>query len=226
MVSDSIMIIDDDINICELLDIYITSEGYHTTAFQSGAEALKHLRHNHPMLVLLDIMMPEMDGFEVLERIRAISDIPVIMLTARDWPEDMVLGFELGASDYIVKPFEPLEVLARIRARLRERSRQRSETIHINNVSLDIIRNEVMVDNKLLILKRKEIQLLSYMLDHMNIILSREELLERVWNYDDFDVTRTVDMHIKRLRDKLSGANAEICIATIRGAGYKLVSKQ
>ncbi len=226
MVNENIVIIDDDSNICELLNIYVSSEGYKTATFQSGAKALEHMTDNDPSLVLLDVSMPEMDGFEVLERIRETSDIPVIMLTARDWLEDKVLGFELGANDYIIKPFEPLEVLARIKARLREYSQQRGEILHINNVSLDINYNVMTVDNILIPLKRKEIQLLHYMLKNKNHILTREELLEHVWNYEANYGTRTVDMHVKRLRQQLIGANAEISIHTIWGAGYKLVDKR
>ncbi len=176
-------------------------------------------------MVLLDVMMPDMDGFDVLERIREFSNIPIIMITARDWLDDKILGFSLGADDYIVKPFEPLEVIARIKARLRSSSWHRDEVITIGNISLDINRNEVKADNKFIELKRKEIQLLQFMLNHHGIVLTREDLFERVWNNDFSIGMRTVDMHIKRLRKKLTDAGAGVSIHTIWGAGYKLVEK-
>ncbi len=221
-----IMIVDDDPNICRLLEIYISSEGYSPEAFQSGALALEHMAGTEPSLVLLDVMMPEMDGFEVLRHIREASNVPVIMLTARDLVEDKLLGFGLGADDYIVKPFEPVEVLARIKARLREGSPQRDEVLRVNNVTLDIKRYEVKINNEPLILKPKEIKLLQFMLNNPNIVLTRDELLERVWDYSFGGGTRTVDMHIKRLREKLISVGAEISINTVWGVGYKLETKQ
>ena len=218
----SIMIVDDDPNICRLLEIYISSEGYLPMVFQSGALALEHMASNEPSLVLLDVMMPGMDGFEVLRRIREGSNVPVIMLTARDLVEDKLLGFGLGADDYIVKPFEPVEVLARIKARLREGSTARDDVLRIKNVSLDIKRYEVKINDELLVLKPKEIKLLQFMLNHPNIVLTRDELLARVWDYTFGGGTRTVDMHIKRLREKLISAGAEISINTVWGVGYKL----
>ena len=217
-----IMIVDDDPNICRLLEIYISSEGYLPMVFQSGALALEHMASNEPSLVLLDVMMPGMDGFEVLRRIREGSNVPVIMLTARDLVEDKLLGFGLGADDYIVKPFEPVEVLARIKARLREGSTARDDVLRIKNVSLDIKRYEVKINDELLVLKPKEIKLLQFMLNHPNIVLTRDELLARVWDYTFGGGTRTVDMHIKRLREKLISAGAEISINTVWGVGYKL----
>ncbi len=177
-------------------------------------------------MVLLDVMMPEMDGFEVLRRIREGSNVPVIMLTARDLVEDKLLGFGLGADDYIVKPFEPVEVLARIKARLRESSPARDDVLRIKNVSLNIKRYEVKINDELLVLKPKEIKLLQFMLNHPNIVLTRDELLERVWDYTFGGGTRTVDMHIKRLREKLISAGAEISINTVWGVGYKLETNQ
>ncbi len=226
MISDEIMIVDDDPDICRLLEIYVSNEGYDTITFQRGSRAIDHIENGNPSLVLLDVMMPEMDGFEVLERIREFSNIPVIMITARDWLDDKILGFALGADDYIIKPFSPLEVLARIRARLRKSSWRRGEAVAINNISLDTSRNEIKVDDKLLELKRKELQLLRFMLNHHDIVLTREDLFERVWNDSYSTGKRTVDMHIKRLREKLACAGAGVCINTVWGAGYKLVEKQ
>ena len=221
-----IMIVDDDPNICRLLEIYISSEGYMPVAFQSGAPALEYMAIKEPSLVLLDVMMPEMDGFEVLRRIRESSNVPVIMLTARDLVEDKLLGFGLGADDYIIKPFEPVEVLARIRARLRESSPSHDDVLRIKNVTLNIKRYEVKINDELLVLKPKEIKLLQFMLNHPNIVLTRDELLERVWDYSFGGGTRTVDMHIKRLREKLISAGAEISIHTVWGVGYKLETNQ
>ncbi len=180
----------------------------------------------NPSLILLDVMMPEMDGFEVLERIREFSDIPVIMLTSRDWLDDKILAFDLGADDCIVKPFNPLEVIARIKARLRKRSMYLAEMLKLNNISLDMARNQVVIRNNVLNLKRKEIQLLQFMLHQLNIVLTREELLKRIWHSEFSSGTRTVDIHVKRLRDTLMSVGAEVSINTVWGAGYKLVVKQ
>lgn len=218
----SIMIVDDDLNICRLLEIYISSEGYEVASFQNGAKALEHLAKNVISLVLLDVMMPEMDGFEVLKRIRESSNVPVIMLTARDLVEDKLLGFGLGADDYIVKPFEPVEVIARIKARLRDGSQQRDKVLRVKNVVLDINSYEVTVNSKPLTLKPKEIKLLQCLLSNPNIVLTRDEMLEKVWDYTFGGGTRTVDMHIKRLREKLISAGAEVSINTVWGVGYKL----
>ena len=218
MIGDKIMIVDDDPNICRVLQIHISGEGYETITFHKGAEALGHMEEYNPCLVILDVTMPEMDGFEVLERIREFSEIPVIMLTARDWLDDKILGFELGASDCIVKPFEPLEVLARIRARLRKSALYRGENGKLSNISLDIARNEIKVRDKTLTLKRKEIQLLQFMLNRINIVLTREEIFKRIWKSDYSSGTRTVDMHIRRLREKLIAAGADVSIDTIWGA--------
>lgn len=218
----TIMIVDDDVNIRRLLEIYISSEGYEAVSCQSGAEALHKMPQSMPSLVLLDVMMPEMDGFEVLRRIREKSNVPVIMLTARDLVEDKLLGFGLGADDYIVKPFEPVEVLARIKARLREGTQQRDKVLRVKNVVLDINSYEVTVGSKALPLKPKEIKLLQFMMSNQNIVLTRDEMLERVWDYTFGGGTRTVDMHIKRLREKLVSAGAEVSINTIWGVGYKL----
>lgn len=226
MISDKIMIVDDDPSICRALQTYVYREGYDIIAFRKGAEALEHMTARNPSLILLDATLPEMDGFEVLERIREFSEIPVIMLTARDWLDDKILAFELGANDCIVKPFEPLEVIARIKARLRKRSMYRGELMKLNDFSLDMARNQVKIRNNVLNLKHKEIQLLQFMLDQLNIVITREELLKRIWNTDSSSGTRTVDMHIKRLRDTLMSAGAEVSINTVWGAGYKLVVKQ
>ena len=221
----SILIVDDDLNICRLLEIYISSEGFETKTFQSGPKALEYMAAQEPNLVLLDVMMPEMDGFEVLRHIRETSNIPVIMLTARDLVEDKLLGFGLGADDYIVKPFDPVEVIARIKARLREGSARRDQVLRVKNVSLDIKSYEVKINGEILVLKPKEIKLLQFMLNNPNIVLTRDELLERVWDYSFGGGTRTVDMHIKRLREKLITAGAEVSINTVWGVGYKLEIK-
>ncbi len=226
MINNEIMIVDNDPSVCKALRISISREGYDTIAFHTGAEALGHMEEYNPSLVLLDVMMPKMDGFEVLERIREFSSIPVIMLTSRDWLDDKILAFDLGADDCIVKPLNPLEVNARIKARLRKRSMYQGELMKLRDFSLDMARNQVKIRNNVLKLKRKEIQLLQYMLNQLNNVLTREELLMRIWNTDSSSGTRTVDMHIKRLRDTLMSADAEVSIDTVWGAGYKLVVKQ
>ena len=225
MINNEIMIVDNDPSVCKVLQISLSKEGYDTIAFHTGEEALGHVEEYNPSLVLLDVMMPKMDGFEVLERIREFSSIPVIMLTSRDWLDDKILAFDLGADDCIVKPLNPLEVIARIKARLRKRSMHYGELMKLRDFSLDMARNQVKIRNNVLKLKRKEIQLLQYMLNQLNNVLTREELLMRIWNTDSSSGTRTVDMHIKRLRDTLMSADAEVSIDTVWGAGYKLVVK-
>lgn len=223
MDSRAVLIVDDDENICDLLDIYVSSEGFDVTKCRSGEEALDAIVRQTVDLVLLDVMMPGMDGWETLANIRKTSDIPVIMLTARDMMEDKLRGFSLGADDYIVKPFEAMEVVARVKARLKDHKAASNERIiNVHNLSLDLSRYEVRVGDTELMLKPKEIKLLQYMLTRPDEVLTRLDLLKNVWDYSFLGETRTVDMHIKRLREKLESVNAPVKIQTVWGMGYKL----
>jgi len=228
----NILVVDDDKNICQLLELYLTDAGYTLTFAHDGSQALDLLKKTQIDLVILDIMLPMINGWEVCKMIRQISSVPVIMLTARDLVADKIQGFELGADDYIVKPFEPREVVARVKARLKsagpcEKSPKQSwphpdQTLRTGNVEVDIDRYEVRLAGRKVDLKPKEIQLLYYLLRNKNLVLTREQLLEKVWDYSFEGDTRTVDVHINRLREKLEGTAASCRIRTIWGVGYKL----
>ncbi len=227
----TILIVDDDKNICQLLELYLTNEGYSLIFSHDGSNALNVLREKEIDLIVLDIMLPVINGWEVCKMIKKSSSIPVIMLTARDMVEDKVQGFELGADDYIVKPFEPREVVARVKARLKHKTVRENRnntdmpTTHIltvGNIEVDIDRYELRIDGHKFELKPKEIQLLYFLLRNKNRVFSREQLLEKVWDYTFEGDTRTVDVHINRLREKLEGASTSCRIRTIWGVGYKL----
>lgn len=217
-----IMIVDDDINIAELIDVYLTKEGYETKKFYSGKEALKEFVKLTPDLVILDIMLPEMDGYEVCSNIRKISNIPVIMLTAKGDTFDKVLGLELGADDYIVKPFESKELLARVKAVLRRYSSKNFDVnkIVIPNLSIDMNDYSIIYHGKKLEIPPKELELLYYLASNINRVFTREQLLNQIWGYDYIGESRTVDVHIKRLREKLN-LDDDWQIKTVWGVGYK-----
>ncbi|MCX7748039.1 MAG: response regulator transcription factor [Clostridia bacterium] len=220
-----ILIVDDDKNICELLDLYLSNEGFSLAFAHDGSAALNAIKEDKVDLVLLDVMLPVINGWEVCKIIRKSSQIPIVMLTARDMVEDKVQGFEYGADDYIVKPFEPREVIARIKARLKgavPQSIKKDGVIHADNIIVDINKYEVLKNNEVVELKPKEIQLLFFLLNNKNIVFSRDQLLEKVWDYDFMGDTRTVDVHVKRLREKLEGPDTSFSIKTVWGVGYKL----
>lgn len=224
MTNRTVLVVDDDENICELLNLYLTHAGFSLFICHDGSSALNLLKEQSIDLVLLDVMLPQINGWEVCKSIRRQNAIPIIMLTARDLLEDKLLGFEAGADDYIVKPFEPQEVIARINARLRNPENnpvKKNGILQAADVVVDLNTYEVKQGQNLIELKPKEVQLLYFLLSHKNQVFSREQLLERVWNYDFLVDTRTVDVHIQRLREKLENSNA-LTIKTIRGVGYKL----
>jgi DNA-binding response OmpR family regulator len=223
----TVLVVDDDKNICELLELYLANAGFSRLFCHNGSSALDILKENKVDLVLLDIMLPLINGWEVCKIIRRTSSVPIIMLTARDMLEDKIQGFELGADDFIVKPFEPQEVIARIKARLKEHKQGkpgREGILETKQLLVDINKYEVWEQGRTLDLKPKEVQLLYFLLNNRNLVFSRDQLLEKVWNYDVMVDTRTVDVHIKRLREKLGEYNAS-CIKTIRGVGYKFEVK-
>jgi DNA-binding response OmpR family regulator len=225
-----ILIIDDDENICELLRLYLKKEGYTLFVAHDGSHGLSLYKKEHPDLILLDIMLPQINGLEVLKLIRAHSYIPILMITAKDSRDEKIYGLDSGADDYIVKPFDPNEVVARIRAHLRkaealvQEKPSRSVPLSIPNLLLDLEKYEVYYKDEPLVLTPKEFQLLHYLLINKAIVLTREQLLEKVWGYEFIGETRTVDVHIKNLREKFVG---ETCwqIKTIYGVGYKLEVK-
>ncbi|NLK21470.1 MAG: response regulator transcription factor [Epulopiscium sp.] len=217
-----ILIVDDDVHIAELISLYLNKEGYKTKEIYSGKKAVHTFSSFAPHLVLLDIMLPEIDGYDVCKEIRKISNIPIIMLTAKGETFDKVLGLELGADDYIVKPFEPKELVARVKAVLRrfEHKEDNSTKIVIPNLTVDIGNYSVTYHGKQMELPPKELELLYFLVSNPNRVFTREQLLDRIWGYDYMGDTRTVDVHIKRIREKLNN-NEKWSIKTVWGVGYK-----
>jgi two-component system alkaline phosphatase synthesis response regulator PhoP len=224
MAGERILVVDDEINIIDLVRLYLERDGFQVEAAEDGAQALEKIRSLDPDLVILDIMLPEIDGFEVCRRVRNDSDVPIIMLTARDEDIDKIVGLELGADDYLTKPFNPRELAARVKAILRrtERSPQvDSRPVVIGNVSIDPARREVTVAGDAVSLRAKEFDLLLTFAEHKGLVLSREQLLKLVWGFDFYGQTRTVDVHVAHLRKRLAKGNVRI--ETVTGVGYKLV---
>lgn len=217
-----ILVADDDENIVELISLYLRKEGFAVIAARDGGEALQKIAQQDPDLVLLDIMMPVKDGWEVCREVRQRYRVPVIMLTARGEAYDRILGLELGADDYITKPFNPRELVARVKAVLR-RSRRAGEggrRLRYRDLVIDLDEFAVFREGRPLSLTRKELELLWLLASEPNRVFSREQLLSRIWGYDYTGDTRTVDTHIKRLRRKL-GAGESWRIGTVWGVGYK-----
>lgn len=218
----TIMIVDDDTNISELMTLYLDKEGYETHTYPDGKEALKAFSDLAPDLLLLDIMMPEMDGYEVLTEIRKTSKVPVIMVTAKGETFDKVLGLELGADDYLVKPFDPKELLARVKAVIRRYSDpvNDKDVVVVPNLTIDKSDYVVTYHGKKLELPPKELELLYHLVSNPNRVYTREQLLDNIWGYEYIGETRTVDVHIKRLREKFKEEDAWE-IKTVWGVGYK-----
>ena len=219
-----ILIVDDDANIRELLALYLTSAGFDAVCCENARGALRELDSGGFDLVLLDVMLPDMRGFEVCRAIKEKQDVPVVMVTARDMLQDKIQGFSSGADDYIVKPFEPAEVIARVNARLRK-SKQTApppSVLAVGGVTVDINAYDVRKNGVSVDLKPKEVQLFHFLLVNKNIVFSRDTLLQRVWNYDYTGDTRTVDVHINTLRQKLLDGETGWDIKTVWGVGYKL----
>ncbi len=217
-----VLVVDDEANIVELANLYLSREGYEVLTAGDGAEALKAWKSDRPDLIVLDLMMPEMDGWEVCRRVRAESDVPIIMLTARGDEVDRVAGLEMGADDYVVKPFNPRELVARVRAVLR-RAQLRGEApdrIEVGDLVVDGRRREARVGDRLLDLTKQEHELLWVLAEHAGMVLTREQLLDRAWGYDYYGGSRTVDVHVSQLRRHL--APARVQIQTVRGVGYRL----
>ena len=219
-----VLIVEDDSNIAELLRLYLEKEDFETEVASDGGKGVELFCSFHPDLVLLDIMLPVMDGWSVLKKIRETDKTPVIMLTAKGETSDKVAGLEGGADDYIVKPFETKEVLARIHAVLRrygaeEGSGERKLTFDKLVINLDSY--ELVVDGKRVDTPPKELELLYHLAASPNRVFTRNQLLDEVWGFDYFGDSRTVDVHIKRLREKLEGVSPQWCLKTVWGVGYK-----
>ncbi|MBQ9535108.1 MAG: response regulator transcription factor [Clostridia bacterium] len=220
--SKSILIIEDDSNIRELLRLYLSQEGYKIETAQDGQEGLRKFKLLHPDLVLLDLMMPVMDGNQVMREIRAISKAPVIIITAKSETFDKVSGLELGADDYITKPFEMREVIARIRAVLRRYDNDDApRKLEFDGLVIDKESYNIIVKGEKIEIPPKEIELLYFLASSPNRVFTRAQLLDDVWGFDYFGDTRTVDVHIKRLREKLQDVSPKWEIKTVWGVGYK-----
>lgn len=230
MAQERILIVDDDKNICELLRLYLEKEGYRTAQAFDGEQALAEYEKEKPALVLLDVMMPRMDGWEACRRIRAMGDVPVIMLTAKGETFDKVLGLELGADDYIVKPFDTKEVVARIKAVLRrcgpEKAEEGSRVIQYDRLTVDMTRYELKVGGNVTEAPPKELELLFYLASHPNRVFTRDQLLDEVWGFEYYGDSRTIDVHVKRLREKLEGVSDQWSLKTVWGVGYKFEVKE
>ena len=224
----TIMVVDDDPNIAQLVKLYLEKEGFEVSVETRGDEAVAAFQKNPPSLMLLDIMLPGMDGWQVCRTVRQISAIPIIMLSAKDETFDKVLGLELGADDYITKPFEGKELVARVKAVLRRSSPGESEkdTLSFPGLTISLEKYEVHYQGKLLEMPPKELEVLYFLAAHQNRVFTREQLLEQVWGFDFFGDSRTVDVHIKRLREKLQDSEAlGWTIRTVWGVGYKFEVK-
>ena len=230
MANEKILVVDDDKNICELLRLYLVKEGYNVTMVHDGSAALTEFDKLHPDLVLLDVMMPVMDGWEVCRKIRAKDNTPIIMLTAKGETYDKVLGLELGADDYVVKPFDTKEIVARIKAVLRRtgKSAQQADVkeVSYDKLTVNMTRYELKVDGKVVDTPPKELELLFHLASNPNRVYTRDQLLDEVWGFEYYGDSRTVDVHIKRLREKLEGVSDQWCLKTVWGVGYKFEVKE
>lgn len=230
MASETILVVDDEANIRDLARLYLEKDGYKVVTAVDGQQALDIIRQNPPTLMVLDLMLPGLDGWEVCRRVRTDNNpLPILMLTARNEDIDKIVGLEMGADDYLTKPFNPREMVARVRAILRRAAPASSgvkanQVRQLGNVSLDPTAREVTVNKQRIALRAKEFDLLITLMDHVNIVLSRDQLLDLVWGYEFYGQTRTVDVHIAHLRDRLSRSN--ITIETVWGMGYKLVTSE
>lgn len=220
--SEKILVVDDDEKICQILSLYLRSKGYEVCTCQSGSKAITSFEEFSPDLVLLDVMLPGMDGWEILKRIRKISNAPVIMLTAKGDTTDRVQGLDCGADDYVVKPFDSKELIARIRAVMRRSGQPEEIEKHIKIGSLDVDTNNrvVYVDGNRIELAPKEFDLLCYFIHNNGKVLTRGQLLDDVWGFEFYGDSRTVDVHVKRLRDKI-GQSDFWSIRTVWRVGYK-----
>ena len=223
MANEKILVVDDDTNICELLRLYLTKEGYQVTTANDGEEGLEKFNQLKPDMVLLDVMMPRMDGLEVCRRIRKLGNTPVMMLTAKGETFDKVLGLELGADDYMVKPFDTKEVVARIKAVLRRCTVTTSQTESSEGVMNSY---ELRVKGKVVEAPPKELELLNCLASHPNRVYTRDQLLDEVWGFEYYGDSRTIDVHVKRLREKLAGASDKWELKTVWGVGYKFEVRQ
>ena len=228
MAAEKILVVDDDNNICELLRLYLEKEGYEVTIAHNGGDAVKLFQGISPNLMLLDIMLPVLDGWQVCREVRKFSDSPIIMLTAKGETFDKVLGFELGADDYVVKPFDAKEVMARVKAVLR-RSGTTADTavkeVRFDKLIINLTNYELIVDGQRVDTPPKELELIYHLASNPNRVFTRDQLLDEVWGFDYYGDSRTVDVHVKRLRGKLEGVSDKWELKTVWSVGYKFATK-
>ena len=229
--SNKILVVDDDLNICELLKLYLENEGYTVFTANDGQAAVDTFAAKNPDLVLLDIMLPKMDGWQVCREIRKNSSAPIIMLTAKGETFDKVLGLELGADDYVTKPFDAKEVMARIKAVLRrtkgegEASGTVKKVVVYDKLEINIENYEMKVNGVVVDTPPKELELIYHFASNPNRVYTRDQLLDEVWGFDYYGDSRTVDVHVKRLREKLEGVSDKWSLKTVWGVGYKFETK-
>ena len=229
MAMGKVLVADDDKNICELLRLYLVKEGFQVVLAGDGEEALARFSAENPDIILLDVMMPRLDGWQVCREIRKKSECPIIMITAKGETFDKVLGLELGADDYVVKPFETKEVTARIKAVLRRcgsKDEENKGVYDFDNLHLDMNRYELKVKGKVVDAPPKELELLACLAGHPNRVYTRDQLLDEVWGFEYYGDSRTIDVHVKRLREKLEGASEQWNLKTVWGVGYKFEVKE
>ena len=229
--ANKILVVDDDLNICELLKLYLENDGYVVFTGNDGQEAVEMFQSKTPDLVLLDIMLPKKDGWQVCREIRKTSSAPIIMLTAKGETFDKVLGLELGADDYVVKPFDAKEVMARVKAVLRrttgesESTENEKKIVVYDNLEINIQNYEMKVKGVPVDTPPKELELIYHFASNPNRVYTRDQLLDEVWGFDYYGDSRTVDVHVKRLREKLEGVSDKWCLKTVWGVGYKFETK-
>ncbi len=220
-----ILIVDDDQNICELLRLYIEKEGFSVCIANDGEQAIRRFNEENPDLIILDVMMPVLDGWQVCREIRKKSNCPIIMLTAKGETFDKVLGLELGADDYVVKPFDSKEIVARIKAVLRRFNHAHTESnereVKYDKLVVNMTKYELQVDGRVVDTPPKELELLYHLASNPNRVYTRDQLLDEVWGFEYYGDSRTVDVHVKRLREKLEGVSDQWALKTVWGVGYK-----
>lgn len=223
-----ILIVDDDENICELLRLYLEKDGYDTLCVFDGESAVKKSESYEPDLILLDIMLPKLDGWQVCREIRKKSETPIIMLTAKGETFDRILGLELGADDYVTKPFDTKEVVARIKAVLRrtnDNNQKNVKEVNYENLKINLTNYELIVSGKEIDTPPKELELIYHLASNPNRVYTRDQLLDEVWGFDYYGDSRTVDVHVKRLREKLENVSEKWSLKTVWGVGYKFEAK-
>ena len=228
MAAERILVVDDDTNICELLRLYLEKDGYEVVIANNGGEAVTMFQELSPDLMLLDIMLPVLDGWQVCREVRKFSDKPIIMLTAKGETFDKVLCFELGADDYVVKPFDAKEVMARVKAVLRRSGSAEKSSIkevRFDKLVINLTNYELRVDGKKVDTPPKELELIYHLANNPNRVFTRDQLLDEVWGFDYYGDSRTVDVHVKRLREKLEGVSEKWELKTVWSVGYKFETK-